>query len=46
MEVGDEYEFSIHEHKGRTYLCVECFHKENEIERAKRVLREAGIQVG
>ena len=45
MEVGDEYSFFIHEHGGRTYLCVECFRKEDEIERAKRILREAGIDV-
>jgi len=43
MEVGDDYTFYIHEHEGRTYLCVECFRKEDEIERAKRILREAGI---
>jgi hypothetical protein len=45
MEVGDIYDFFIHEHGGRTYLCVECFRKEDEIERAKRILREAGIEV-
>ena len=45
MEVGDEYAFYIHEHGGRTYLCVECFRKENEIERAKRILTEAGIKI-
>ena len=45
MEVGDEYALYIHELNGKTYLCVECFRKEDEIERAKRILREAGIQV-
>lgn len=45
MEVGDVYDFFIHEHGGRTYLCVECFRKEDKIERAKRILREAGIEV-
>jgi bifunctional DNA-binding transcriptional regulator/antitoxin component of YhaV-PrlF toxin-antitoxin module len=45
MEVGDEYAFYIHELNGKTYLCIECFRKEDEIERAKRILREAGIQV-
>ena len=45
MEVGDEYSFYIHEHEGRTYLCVECFRKENEIEKAKRILREAGFEL-
>ncbi len=43
METGDDYTFFIHENKGRTFLCVECYNKENEIERAKRILREAGI---
>ena len=43
METGDDYVFFIHELDGRTFLCVECFRKENEIERAKRILREAGI---
>ena len=45
METGDEYSFYIHEHEGRTYLCVECFRKEDEIERAKRILAQAGIKV-
>ena len=45
MEVGDSYDFYIHEHNGRTYLCVECFRKEDEIERAKRILQEAGIKI-
>lgn len=45
MEIGDEYNFYIHEHEGRTYLCVECFRKENEIEKAKRILREAGFKI-
>ena len=45
MEQGDEYIFYTHEHDGRTYLCVECFRKENEIERAKRILAQAGIKI-
>ena len=45
MEVGDEYVFFIHEQDGKTYLCVECYRKENEIERAKRILAEAGIKI-
>ena len=45
MEVGDEYSFFIHEENGRTYLCVECFRKEDEIERAKRILEKAGIKI-
>lgn len=43
IESGDEYTFYIHEENGRTYLCVECFRIEDEIEKAKRVLREAGL---
>jgi bifunctional DNA-binding transcriptional regulator/antitoxin component of YhaV-PrlF toxin-antitoxin module len=46
MEVGDMYDFFIHETDGRTFLCVECFRKEDEISRAKRILKEAGIEVG
>lgn len=43
IEPGDEYQFFLHEENGRTYLCVECFRIEDEIEKAKRVLREAGL---
>ena len=43
MSPGDNYTFFTHEIEGRTYLCVECYNLENEIERAKRILREAGI---
>ena len=45
MQPGDEYTFYTHEVDGKTYLCVECIGLENEIERAKRILREAGIEV-
>ena len=41
----DILDFFVHEHEGRTFLCVECFRIEDEIERAKRILREAGIKV-
>ena len=43
---GDTHEFYIHEHQGKTYLCIECFRVEDEVEKAKRILREAGIKVG
>jgi AbrB family looped-hinge helix DNA binding protein len=43
---GDTHEFYIHEHEGKTYLCIECFRVEDEVEKAKRILREAGIKVG
>ena len=42
---GDLMTFFIHEHDGRTFLCVECERVENEIDKAKRILREAGIKV-
>lgn len=40
---GDELEFFIHEENGKTYLCIECARIEDEIEKAKRILREAGL---
>ena len=40
---SDALDFYIHEHEGRTFLCFECPRVENEIEKAKRVLREAGL---
>lgn len=44
MSVGDDYTFYVHKTEdGRTYLCVECYNLENEIEKAKRILREAGL---
>ena len=42
---GDAMEFFIHEENGKTYLCIECYRVEDEIEKAKRILREAGIKV-
>ena len=41
----DLLDFFIHEENGRTYLCIECIRVEDELERAKRILREAGIEV-
>ena len=43
MSAGDDYVFYTFQYEGSTYLCVECHNIENEIERAKRILREAGI---
>ena len=40
---GDLLEFYIHEDNGRTFLCVECTRVEDEVEKAKRILREAGL---
>lgn len=45
IQAGDDFDFFIHKEEGKTYLCIECYHLENEIERAKRILREAGIMV-
>ena len=43
---SDLLDFYIHVHAdGRTFLCVECPRVEDEIEKAKRILREAGIKV-
>lgn len=42
---GDALDFYIHEEGGRTFLCFECFRVEDEIEKAKRILREAGIKL-
>ena len=41
---GDTFEFFLHEHEGKTYLCVECYRVEDEIQRAKRILEEAGYK--
>lgn len=43
LRPGDEIVFYLHEHEGKTYLCVECPRVENEIEKAQRILREAGL---
>lgn len=43
IEVGDTFDFYIHEQDGKKYLCIECFRLENEIEKAKRILKEAGL---
>lgn len=45
IETGDAFDFFIHEQDGKKYLCIECFRLENEIEKAKRILREAGIKI-
>ena len=42
---GDTMEFFIHEENGKTYLCVECYRVEDEIEKAKRVLEAAGFSL-
>lgn len=42
---GDAMEFFIHEENGKTYLCIECYRVEDEIEKAKRVLEAAGFSL-
>lgn len=42
---GDLLEYCILTYEGHTYLCFECPRVEDEIEKAKRILREAGITV-
>ena len=43
---GDLYEFYTLEQDNRVYLCIECYNLEDPIEKAKRILQEAGIKVG
>ena len=43
LRPGDEISFFLHEHEGKTFLCIECPRVEDEITKAKRVLREAGL---
>lgn len=42
---GDTHTFFLHNEDGRTFLCIECFNLENEVEKAKRILRENGIKI-
>ena len=42
MNTGEEYHYFIGKSNGKTYLCIECYNVENEIEKAKRILRENG----
>ena len=45
MAEGDIMDFYIFETDGRTFLAVECINLESEVERAKRILRENGIEI-
>ena len=42
---GDTHTFFLYNEDGRTFLCIECFNLENEVEKAKRILRENGIKI-
>ena len=43
IQAGDTFDFFVHEQNGKTYLCIECYRVEDEIEKAKRILKEAGF---
>lgn len=45
ISTGDMCEFFVHEYEGDTYLCIKCPNVLNKIEEAKRILREAGIEI-
>lgn len=45
ISTGDMCEFFVHEFEGDTYLCIKCPNVLNKIEEAKRILREAGIEI-
>lgn len=40
---GENYDFSVAKIDGKTYLCIECYNVEDEIEKACQILRAAGI---
>ena len=40
---GDECKFAVMEYEGTTYLCIPCPKAESEVEKAQRILREAGL---
>ena len=43
LSTGDECQFMIEEIEGVTYLCIPCPKAESEVEKAQRILREAGL---
>lgn len=43
IEIGETYEFYTTEEDGKRFLCIECPILETEIEKALKLLREAGI---
>jgi bifunctional DNA-binding transcriptional regulator/antitoxin component of YhaV-PrlF toxin-antitoxin module len=42
IECGVVYNFFIHEHNDKIYLCIECPGASTEVEKAKRLLLDAG----
>lgn len=45
MSENDMLDFYIFEVDGRTFLAVECQGLESDVDRAKRILRENGIEI-
>lgn len=45
LQIGYVYDFYKYEADGKTYLCIECPEVESEVERAKRILQENGINI-
>ena len=43
LTTGDECQFVVEEIEGVTYLCIPCPKAESEVEKAQRILREAGL---
>ena len=43
MHEGESYDFSITKINGKIYLCIECYNVQSEIEKARQILRAAGI---
>ena len=43
IQTGTSFDFYVYEsEEGKIYLCIECPQASSEVERAKRVLAEAG----
>lgn len=45
MQVGQEYNFFIHEENGRKYVCIECPAAANEIAKAMELLEKNGMKI-
>ena len=43
IEIGETYDFYTMEKDGKRFLCIECPISESQIEKALKLLREAGI---
>lgn len=45
IEVGQDYDFFIHEHENEIYLCIKCANADPEVEAAKKILEKAGYAI-